>query len=87
MKRYYIDYPRNFANEYAIYSVETEDEHKAITRRLERSNRNPDSDVHRITRADAYRLTARNRQKYHTGEANHNNPAGATSITPMSDYL
>jgi hypothetical protein len=87
MKKYYIEYPRNFANEYAIYSVETKEEQAAIARKLDRSNRDPDSDVHRIARRDAYRLTARNRQKYRTGEANHNHPAGATSITPMAEIL
>jgi hypothetical protein len=86
MNKYYIDYPRNFANEYAIYSVGTAEEQAAINHMIDRSATvSPERDIHRISRRDAYALTASNRAAYRNGSATYNNPAGATSICSFSD--
>ena len=85
MKKYYIDYPRNFSNEYAIYSVETPEEKSTIDHMIDRANDDPNRDIHQITRKEAERLTAANRAAYRSGEANNNNPAGATQIIQIRE--
>lgn len=48
MKKYYAFFPRNFGNEYSLYSVENEDDQKAIDKLYERYN--PcESSLHRVT--------------------------------------
>lgn len=51
-REYYIYYPRNFANEYDIFYVETPAEKEEVKHWIDNTNFSK-SDVHRITRKEA----------------------------------
>lgn len=82
--RYLQVWPRNFANEYTIYSVPFSERAKAEALREKMLN-DPNADAQWITRKEAERKTSSNRRDYKSGVANYCNPAGATEITPWVD--
>lgn len=86
MKTYYISYPRNFANEYSLISVEKGNEkQEEMLNKLIEVIENGNGEVSQITRKDAEARAAENRRRYKSGEANYNNPAGATEIISILD--
>lgn len=52
MKTYYIYYPRNFANEYTIFSVDEKDL-EAFTEWQDKVTNDPNRDIQRISYKDA----------------------------------
>jgi hypothetical protein len=87
MKSYYRISPRGFANEDTILSAETAAEKIYAGEIVSRLTNDPSAWGERITRKEAERITAANRAAYCKGEANSNNPAGATEITTVRDYM
>lgn len=89
MKTYYVVYPRNFANEYSVvYADSNNTQHQELLNYLiEQSEDDPNFSCDRISRKEAYSMTAANRKAYRTGEANYNNPAGATKIESINIYF
>ena len=87
MKKYYRISPRGFANEDSIISAETHDEIEYCESLVAKYNNDPNAWGKRITRKEAERYTAANRKSYRDGSANSNNPAGATEITTVADYM
>lgn len=88
-KKYLYVSPRGFGNEYGIYSVATGDtgQMKKAEQLLEKANGDPNFRARWITRKEAERMTAHNRKLYRTGEANMQNPAGATEIVSIAEYF
>ena len=86
MKKYYRISPRGFANEDTILGAETPAEVAFCEKLVTKYTNDPSAWGERITRKEADRITAANRKAYRTGEANSNNPAGATEITTVKEY-
>lgn len=57
MKKYYIVYPRNFADEFTLFFVNVgdKDDTELLNGLLERNSYDPNYDCHRITRKEADR--------------------------------
>ena len=87
MKKYYRISPRGFANEDTILSAEGADEIICAEEIVSRLTNDPSAWGERITRKEAERITAANRKAERSGEANSNNPAGATEITTVREYM
>lgn len=86
MKKYYRISPRGFANEDIILSAETPTDTAYCEKLVAKYTNDPSAWGERITRKEAERITAANRRAYRTGEANSNNPAGATEIISVAEY-
>ena len=54
MKKYFIHYPRNFANEFTVYSVKPEEERQA-EEFIEKANNDPDRSAYWLTRREVKR--------------------------------
>ena len=65
MKKYYIVYPRNFANEFTLFFVNVgdKDDTELLNELLERNTNDPNYDCHRITRKEAERKASQDRKR------------------------
>lgn len=69
MKKYYIYYPRNFANEYTVFSVKPEDATEFAKFEDDAKNDN-NCDIQRLTRAEAEkRISAAWRKDWGLGKS------------------
>jgi len=88
--KYLFENPRGFANEFFVLSVPPELIPQAEII-IEAYEGDTDGKAYFITRKEAEKITARERQKAREHERAglnlHQNPVGATSIEPLEEHL
>lgn len=62
-KIYYAYYPRNFSNEFFLYSVETDEDQKAIKDLLDRISYNPNATLERVSAKEILHLQKAERDR------------------------
>jgi hypothetical protein len=87
MKKYYRISPRGFSNEDIIFNANQGAEQEKAEGIIAKYKNDPNAWGMRITRKEAEKITAMNRRAYQRGEANYCNPAGATKILTIREYL